>query len=193
MTYSHRKEFLLFTLIQSFDETIQFFIQNHFHIPILDTLFIFITKLGDSGLIWIALGLVLCFFQKTRKCGIAVLLSLLVEWGICDGILKNVIARPRPYTMYPDITLYVPQLHSYSFPSGHSASSFTAAVALFLFYKRPGIAAITLAALIAFSRVYLFMHWVTDVLGGALLGTLVAICVVTLLRAIENRYLHKNN
>ena len=177
------------TFIQSFDESIQLFIQGHFHIPFLDTFFTFITKLGDSGLIWIALGLVLLCFRKTRKCGIAVLLALLAEWAICDGLLKNLVARPRPYTLYPDITLYVPKLHSYSFPSGHSASSFVAAVALFQFYRRPGIAAITFAALIAFSRVYLFMHWVTDVLAGALLGTLVAICIVKLLQFIEKRYI----
>ena len=93
----------MFAFLQSLDESIQFFIQSHFHVPFLDTLFIFITKLGDSGLIWIALGLALVCFRKTRKCGGAVLLALLAEWAICNGILKNMIARPRPYTLYPDI------------------------------------------------------------------------------------------
>ena len=181
----------MFAFLQSLDESIQFFIQSHFHVPFLDTLFIFITKLGDSGLIWIALGLALVCFRKTRKCGVAVLLALLTEWAICNGILKNMIARPRPYTLYPDIPLYVPRLHSYSFPSGHAASSFVAAVALFQFYKKSGITAITLATLIAFSRVYLFMHWPTDVLAGALLGTLIAFCTVKLLQLMEQRYVNK--
>ena len=154
-------------------------------------LFIFITKLGNSGLIWIVLGLALLCFRKTRKCGIAILLALLAELAICNGILKNLIARPRPYTLYPDITLYVPRLNSYSFPSGHAASSFAAAVTLFQFYKKSGIAAITLATLIAFSRVYLFMHWPSDVLAGALLGTVVALCTVKLLQFMEQRFLHK--
>lgn len=182
----------MFTLIQSLDESIQFFIQAHFHIPFLDTFFIFITKLGNSGLIWIALGLALLCFRKTRKCGIAVLLALLAELALCNGILKNLIARPRPYTLYPDITLYLPKLHSYSFPSGHAASSFAAAVTLFQFYKKPGIAVIILAALITFSRVYLFMHWTTDVLAGILFGTLIAIGIVKLLQLIEKRYLNES-
>ena len=181
----------MFAFLQSLDESIQFFIQSHFHILFLDTLFIFITKLGHSGLIWIVLGLALVCFRKTRKCGVAVLLALLAEWAICNGILKNLISRPRPYTLYPDITLYVPRLHSYSFPSGHAASSFVAAVALFQFYKKPGLAAITLATLIAFSRIYLFMHWTTDVLAGALLGTLIALCTVKLLQFIEQRYMNQ--
>ena len=181
----------MFSLIQSLDESIQFFVQGHFHVPVLDTLFIFITKLGDSGLIWIALGLLLVCFRKTRRCGIAVLLALLAEWAICNGILKNLIARPRPYTLYPDMELYIPKLHSYSFPSGHAASSFVAATAFFMYYKRAGIAALVLAALIAFSRVYLFMHWTTDVLAGASFGALIAIGIVKLLQMIEKRYLTK--
>lgn len=183
----------MFSLIQSLDESIQFFVQGHFHVPVLDTLLIFITKLGDSGFIWIVLGLLLVCFRKTRRCGIAVLLALLAEWAICNGLLKNLIARPRPYTLFPDIQLYVPKLHSYSFPSGHAASSFVAATAFFLYYKRAGIAALILAALIAFSRVYLFMHWTTDVLAGALFGSLIAVGVVKLLQALEKRHLTKPN
>ena len=181
----------MFAFLQSLDESIQFFIQAHFHISFLDTLFISITKLGNSGLIWIILGLALLCFRKTRKCGIAISLALLAELAICNGILKNLVARPRPYTLYPDITLYVPQLDSYSFPSGHAASSFAAAVALFQFYKKPGIVAITLATLIAFSRVYLFMHWPTDVLVGVFFGTLLAFCSVKLLQFVEQRYVNQ--
>ncbi len=136
----------------------------------------------------IALVAILLIFKKTRKIGLTMGISLLLGFLIGNLFLKNVIARPRPYTLYPDITLYVPRLHSYSFPSGHAASSFVAAVALFQFYKKPGIAAITLATLIAFSRIYLFMHWTTDVLAGALFGTLIAFCTVKLLGFIEQQY-----
>ena len=86
--------------------------------------------------------------------------------------LKPLVARPRPYSYFPDMTLLVPALSDYSFPSGHSFASFAASTALFLHHRAPGIAAYALAVVIAFSRLYLYVHFPTDVLAGILLGIL---------------------
>lgn len=178
----------MFTWIQALDESIQMFVQQNLHpAKAFEAIMIVITKIGDAGLFWIALGLLLLFFKQTRKCGAAMLLVLLVEYSIGEGILKNLIQRPRPYTIFPDITTYIPELSSYSFPSGHSMSSFASATTIFQFNKKWGIAALVLATLIAFSRVYLFMHWVTDVLFGCLFGILVSVFVMWLVRYIANR------
>ena len=89
--------------------------------------------------------------------------------------LKNIICRPRPFQDMPGIPLLIPPPSGYSFPSGHSCASFAAATIIFLKDRRPGAAALALAALIAFSRVFLFVHYPTDVLAGSLLGVLCAL------------------
>ena len=129
------------------------FIQTHVRTPFLDDFFSRITHLGDAGTIWILIAVILLFTKKYRKAGVGMLIAMLV---------------PPP--------------GRYSFPSGHTASSFCSAVSLFLYDKKLGIPAFVLAALIAFSRLYLYVHYPTDVLGGILLGTVCAVTVFLLLR-----------
>ena len=158
------------------------FIQENLRCAAGDFLFPLITRLGDAGLIWIILGLSLLISRKTRRCGLAILISLAVTYAVGDLVIKNLIMRPRPFTVYPEIELLISPPGSFSFPSGHSGSSFAAATALFCFYKKPGIAALVLAALIAFSRMYLFVHYPTDVLAGSMLGIFMALAVCCFLR-----------
>lgn len=148
--------------------------------PVLDKIMIFITTLGNGGFFWIGMGLVLAILPKTRKCGICMLLSMALTFVVGNLILKNLVARPRPFTIATEVALKIPRPGEYSFPSGHTMNSFTAAVSIFLFYKRPGVAALVLAGLIAFSRMYLFVHYPTDILGGILLGTLDAFLIFRL-------------
>lgn len=152
----------------------------------LDCFFPFITKLGNAGIFWIALGIALFLFHRTRVCGACVLACLAVDALIGEVVLKNLICRERPCIQQPitDMLLAIPT--SYSFPSGHSASSFTAATAIFLNYKKAGIAAYILAALIAFSRLYCYVHFPTDVLGGVILG----ICVAAILTPYMKKHFH---
>ena len=149
------------------------------HTPWLDSLIVFITRLGDEGIFWIALAVIMLFFKKTRRCGIFVLLSM----GICLVVgnwgLKNIIGRPRPFVTDPSVVLKIPAPGEFgSFPSGHTMHGFTAATVIFLHFKKPGIAALLLASLIAFSRMYLFVHYPTDIIGGILVGVCVAVFVV---------------
>lgn len=128
------------------------------------------------------MGLALLFFPKYRKWGIAMLCALLLTTLLGEGLLKHLIARPRPFMHYPDLALLIPPPSTYSFPSGHSAASFAAAVVLFRCRRSFGIPALILAALIAFSRLFLFVHYPTDVLAGILLGTAVGLLTCYLFR-----------
>ena len=141
------------------------------HTPFLDKIMVFITRLGDAGIIWIVLSIVLLLIPKTRKSGAVMVAALVVDVLLCNIVLKNLVARTRPYDVNTGVHLLVAKLHDYSFPSGHTAASFTAVVALsFAGEKRAWKAALVLACLIAFSRMYLYVHYPTDVLGGVLVG-----------------------
>lgn len=147
------------------------------HNPILDAIMVFITTLGDDGIFWIAVGVICLFFKKHRKMGLQVLLSMLFTFIIGNLILKNVFARPRPCDIDTTVAMLISRPHGHSFPSGHSMNGMVAATALFLNNKKIGIPALVLAALIGFSRMYLFVHFPTDVLGGFAVAVLVAIAV----------------
>lgn len=147
------------------------------HNPVLDKIMLFITSLGEDGLLWIAIGVICLFFKKHRKMGLQLLLSMLCTYILGNLILKNIFARPRPCDIDATVTLLLSRPHGYSFPSGHSINSMVAAVALFLNNKKIGIPAVIVATLIGISRMYLFVHFPTDVLGGFAIAILVAIGV----------------
>lgn len=110
---------------------------------------------------------------KTRKTGIIVAAALLMNLILCNLILKNLVARVRPYDVNTAIAILIKKPLDFSFPSGHTAASFAAMTALFLAkMKKAWIAALVLAVLIAFSRLYFYVHYPTDVLGGAVVGIL---------------------
>ena len=147
------------------------------HFPWLDEVMIRITALGDEGFIWILTGVVLLFFPKTRRVGICVLLSLAVGFLLGNMLLKNLIRRPRPSWLDQQVALLIQNPKDYSFPSGHTLASFEGAVSIWLFNKKLGYPFLLLAALIAFSRLYLFVHFPTDILGGIVLGIFIALSV----------------
>ena len=151
------------------------------HTPMLDTIMTSVTKLGNSGIIWILTGIVLLCIPKYRKGGVLVMLALILNLILGNLILKNLIVRERPCWIKDGIELLIAVPRDYSFPSGHTMSGFAAATAIWFTEKRLGIAAFLLAALIGFSRLYLYVHFPTDVLAGAVLGILVGIAAKGLL------------
>ena len=155
------------------------------HSPILDAIMLFITSLGDDGWLWLLIGVVCLCFKKHRKMGLQVLLSMLCTFVLGNLILKNIFARPRPCDIDTAVTLLLSRPHGHSFPSGHSINSMVAAVALFLNNKKIGIPALIIATLIGFSRLYLFVHFPTDVLGGFAIAILVAIGVDYVFQKLE--------
>ena len=147
------------------------FIQEHFRSSIADTFFVTVTFLGNSGLIWLLLSVCFLCAKKYRRLGFVLLAALAVTFLLGDVALKNCIQRPRPFQEVP-VELLISPPGSFSFPSGHTSSSFAAAAAVYRFRKSWGAGAFVLASLIGFSRLYLFVHYPTDVLAGAALGLL---------------------
>lgn len=141
-------------------------IQNEF----LTVLFKAITFLGEGGLIWIALGLCLIAYKKTRWVGISVLLALLFSLLVGNVTLKPLVARPRPCWRNPLVNLLIQNPKDYSFPSGHSLSSFAAAMAIFMNHRKMGVAALLFAFIMGCTRLYFYVHYPTDVLAGMLFG-----------------------
>lgn len=150
--------------------------------PVLDAVMVFFTFLGNHGWFWIALTAILIAVPKTRIWGLTMGTALLMGQLIGVCVIKPLVARPRPFNspdaMVTASQLLVAELKDYSFPSGHTQASFAAAAVLFRMNRKAGAAAFALAALIAFSRMYLYVHYPTDVLAGALLGLLWAFCAV---------------
>lgn len=153
---------------------ILWWIREHLTNPFLDTVMPYISSLARHGEFWILLALILVCFKKTRKAGVAMGLAMACGYLIGNMGLKNLFARTRPYDM-TEVQLLVAKLHDFSFPSGHTLVSIEAATALTVYHRRWGIAALVLAVLIAYSRLYLFVHYPTDVLAGALLGVGIAL------------------
>lgn len=159
------------------------------HNTVLDFFFSTITHLGDGGIFWIILCVIMLCTKKYRKCGVLFALSMLCCFIIGNVTLKNLVARPRPCWVNTDITLLIRNPKDYSFPSGHSMVGFAGALSVWYANKKWGIAALVLAAVIAFSRMYLFVHYPTDVL----LGTLIGLAVTFLVHKAGEIYLRKKN
>lgn len=161
-------------------------IAQHCHTDWLDTVMPVISWLGNSGAVWILLGLgILVLSRRQRATGFQVLLALLLSLIICNLILKNGVGRIRPFALNDAVELLIPPPGDPSFPSGHTSASFAAAAVLLLTRWRGRWAALVLAGLIAFSRLYLYVHFPTDVLGGLVVGVLCGVLAVT----IWNRWL----
>ena len=159
------------------------------HNPVLDKIMItvFNNFVGSLGQLWILVGLVLLVIPKTRKCGAAVLLSYVVSFLIGNEWLKDWIARPRPCAVDDTVLMIVKKPSSFSCPSVHTYLAFSSAMAIFHYYKKPGIGVFIFAAFVGFSRMYFFVHYLTDVLFGAALGIATAVLVCMVLDKICDR------
>lgn len=149
---------------------------------ILDPIMIGFSTIGNFGICWIVMTIILLLSKKYRECGVVMGIALLMSLLFGNLLLKNLVERSRPYWIDENIVLKIPENSDYSFPSGHTFSSFSAATAIFLYYRKAGVAALVLAMLIAFSRLYLFMHFPSDVLAGLVFGVLVAFLAAYLVR-----------
>ena len=150
---------------------------QNIHNPVLDKIMIVLSTIGDAGLLWIGVAILLICMKKYRKCGLQVAVAMLLTFIVGNLILKNMIHRDRPCWIDPSITLLVKSPSDFSFPSGHSMNGFTASVSILLCDKKLGIAAMILAAAIAFSRLYNFVHFPTDVIAGIVIGIVSALFV----------------
>ena len=161
------------------EESILLWIQQTLRTPILTPVFQFITALGNAGFIWILISVILLLCTKTRKIGALCSISLVASFVVNNLLLKNIVQRIRPYEMIDQLNILIAAPLDSSFPSGHTASSFAAATVLYLLCpKRYGISALILASLISFSRMYVGVHYPTDVLAGIFSGVVIGVITV---------------
>ncbi len=150
------------------------FIQNNLRNPFLDQLMHLISSLGDLGLIWIIICIVFLLKPQTRPLGIYGLLALIIGALLCNALLKPLIGRVRPYQVIDGLLPLLPPLNDASFPSGHTTAAFAAAFAWRKLPPKWTIIIFSLAILMAFSRLYLGVHYPSDILGGIALGLIAA-------------------
>ncbi len=147
-------------------------IQSDLRCAFLDTLMPLISALGNGGMIWFLWSVLLLLFPKSRRTGTTMAAGLFLEIFCCNVVLKPLIGRVRPCDVNTTVQLLISRPTDYSFPSGHTGSAFAAASVLCLERRRGRFAAWILAVLIAFSRLYLYVHYPTDVLAGMMLGSM---------------------
>ena len=165
--------------ITQFDLNILHSIHEGISCGFLDAVF---PKLTLLCYLFIGAALVFLFFRKFRQGGVAMCGAILLSLLVGNLLLKNLVARDRPCWIDPDfLQLLVSVPKDFSFPSAHTMISVSAAAALFHYSKALGIPALVIAALVGFSRLYLFVHFPTDVFAGAVIGVILAVvsCIVT--------------
>ena len=169
----------LYTCAISFDLPILDWIQAHLQSGFMDKFMPFITKFGDHGLFWMIVAAVLFIIPKTRKTGLGMAIAMMIGLLVCNVTLKPLVGRIRPYDLQAELGITIQllgeRMHDFSFPSGHTIASFEAAVVMLKNSKKLGIPAMILAVLITFSRLYLYVHYPTDVIASIILGTLFAL------------------
>lgn len=167
------------------------------HGNVLDKIMLFITSLGNAGIVWILAAMSLIFvpavgkeskehLKERRIAGIILIVSIVFEFICVNIFIKNIVNRPRPFLSDESLIPLIRPGES-SFPSGHAASSFAAATSLFLYRKKAGLPAYLLAGAIAFSRLYIGVHYPTDVLAGMVIGIVCGGVVNKLVRKRVNK------
>ena len=155
------------------DGRILLWIQENVRCDALNGAMRFITSLGNAGAVWIALTLALLVFRRTRRAGACCALALVFSLLLTNVVLKNWVQRARPYLDLEGLNLLIRRPSEFSFPSGHASSSFAAGwTMLRMLPGKHGVSALVLAILIALSRLYVGVHYPTDVLGGAVVGVI---------------------
>lgn len=170
-------------MLLEIESAILLWIQNNLRCGLLTPLMRAITTLGNGGAFWIALTVLLLIFRRTRRIGVYCAASMLLTLLVVNLCIKPLAARTRPYELIQGLEILVSRPHDYSFPSGHSANSLSCAWTLFrLAPKKYGVPALVLAVLIALSRLYVGVHFPTDVLAGAAIGVLLSELALRALR-----------
>ena len=199
------QEFFTSEALLTFDMEIYKFAEKLWG-TVMDPIMIFFTHLGDEGIFWIALSVVLLLFKKTRKLGLASLISIVCVSFMNSIVLKDLFGRLRPYLIdsaywervatdgwHYSMPFENLKEKSFSFPSGHTATSFGAAFGIFYIDKKKGIVPLILAALIGFSRIYIHVHYPSDVIGGVITGILFSLIACLIVFKLLGKYLDRLN
>ena len=167
------EEHIMLEQLLHIDGQILLWIQEYLRFPALTSVMKDITNLGNAGILWILITIVLLLDKKTRNVGYMSALALIGSLIVDNILLKNLVARTRPYEVIDGLKLLIEKQSDYSFPSGHTGSSFASAIVLWKELPRKyGVMALIVAVLIAYSRLYVGVHYPSDVLAGVVIGTL---------------------
>lgn len=161
-------------VIQRIDNVALNFIYDNMRFPILDRIMPAVSSLGNKGMCWILISTLLILSGEYRAVGLVLVCTLAVCALVGNFVLKPLFARIRPCGVHREVALLIPRPTDFSFPSGHTATSFAAATILFMTNVRFGMLGLALAILIAFSRAYLFVHYLSDIIAGMIIGVGIA-------------------
>lgn len=175
--------------IIEFDRTILFWIQDNLRNVFTDNFFSVITYFGEKGIFWLSMAVILLFFKKTRKCGIMMIGAVALGFFTGECFVKNLVCRNRPFILFEwDVeNLLITAPAGFSFPSGHTCASFAASTSIFFNSRKWGIPALCFAFLIAFSRIFLFVHFPSDIIIGMLWGITAAVIVKLIVDCIYKK------
>lgn len=175
--------------LSTFEGGILLWIQNHLRVEALTPLFTFLTHLGDKGLLWIGISLVLLAIPKTRRIGVTCVISIVLSFTLANLILKPLVNRTRPYEFIEGLVNLIENQHDKSFPSGHATNAFAVAWVMFrCMDKKWGVPAVVLASVICFTRLYVGVHYPTDVIFGILIGIAASEAAILIVRCLVRRY-----
>lgn len=175
---------MLFESITALDLSILDLIHNTLSNPVMDFIMTCLTYSAEYGIFVFVLFAVMMCIKKMRKTGFAVAVSAIGVMLFGELLIKHIVCRPRPFAVNGAIDLIIKAPSGFSFPSSHAATCFAVATAIFLFHKRLGIIAYIYAALVAFSRMYLYVHYPSDIVGGTALGIACGIGAVALVKLV---------
>ena len=167
---------------ESFEFEIMTAIHSLVQSDFMDFFMTAISTIGNGGAIWIMVAIIMLATKKYRRLGIKLVIGLILGLVFGNIILKNLIARPRPCWIFENIDMLIAVPQDFSFPSGHTLASFTSAFILVAENRKMGIPALIVAILMAFSRMYLFVHFPTDILGGIILSGTIFVIMNTILK-----------
>lgn len=168
-------------LVEKIDFLIIDFIRENLSCGFLDLLMEITAKLGDKGIIWIISAALMMMWKKYNRCGVTTLASLAAGAVVGNLLLKNIFQRERPCWINDGIEMLIAIPRDYSFPSGHTLSAVAAAVTVYHFDKKLSVPFCIFAVMTAFSRLYLYVHFPTDVIVGAVVGAATAyfVCILS--------------
>lgn len=182
------KNMMILVNLAMLDANILLWLQEYFRREWMTPVWTLITSLGDGGWLWIVLSVILLIPRRTRRVGITALLALGIGALITNAALKNIVARTRPYEVISGLILLVEKQSDFSFPSGHACASFAASMVYCkMLPKKYGVPAVVLAALVAFSRLYVGVHYPSDVIAGILVGMLSAWFARKVVKQLEDK------
>lgn len=173
-------------IIQNIDNIILQFIQINMRSSIMDKVMPLITDLGNGAVIWMLIGIAFLINKKYRRYGLMIIVALMLCFIIGNLSLKPLVARVRPFDAVPLLDeLLIKPPTDFSFPSGHTMCSFASGVVIFYMNRRIGIFALIISCVIGFSRLYLYVHYPSDVFLGMIIGILLGSLSIIIIKKIK--------